>query len=156
MCLCGKSRSGDGFACGRTCQNQSANLHQLTAGPCLKFTPLIIRTAKQRDIIRVLEVRLTNNSRIAMRTALGMPGGEAVEPQHPHSAGRKMVKATASEASRADHNALKSFIHSHLWNQTFCQIWLTRLIVIFAPLAGSVHLRNLNHRQIGPAADVKR
>ena len=81
---------------------------QLLARSLFEIGPQLIRTVQQRNVIRMLEISLTDDTRLAVRAAVGMSAGKPIEPENFGSALPQMKRRRAAYAACADNDDVVS------------------------------------------------
>ncbi len=75
---------------------------QLLAGLGLELAPELVGPAEQRDVVRMLEVRESDDPRQTVRRALLVQEVEPLEPEHALAAPREVVQRRASHPADSD------------------------------------------------------
>ena len=79
--------------------DDSGNAQELLAGFGFQLAPQLVRAAKERDVVGVLEVREADDPRQPVRRALLVEQVETLEPEHALPAAGEVVERSAPHSA---------------------------------------------------------
>ena len=82
--------------------DDSGDVEELLAGLGLELAPQLVRTAKERHVVGVLEVREADDPREPMRRAVLVEQVETLEPEHALAAPGEVVERRAPHSADSD------------------------------------------------------
>ena len=108
----GTQHAGHDDAVRRARLRQADLVEQLSARLLLQLVPQPVAFEQQRHVIRVLEIGLADDARVAVRAAAIVRRMEAVDAEHAHAAARQMIQRGTAHAAGAEHDRVVAFMTS--------------------------------------------
>src|ERR1700741_334037 len=114
MLLFASQRAGYDHSSGRADHQAAGDLHEGCPADAFELPPQFVRPLNERDVQRMLEVRLTDDATVAVRRTKGMAWSELLEAEDAHSTARQMKERCAPHRAEADDDHVVATLLSHL------------------------------------------
>ena len=90
----------------------AGRLHELAPTFVLERAPVLVGATHQRDVARILEVRLADDPALAVMGTVCVRGCEAIETEHAAPTARQMEGGRAPQRAQAGDDDVVVFAHS--------------------------------------------